>query len=102
MPFFAWQEYVMRKTSDANRYVQLTATGLARLHALRRKYKTTVEEIAGDMETPSINTVKRALKQEAVFVSTLERLWDYFQRCAAERGETVAYPAEGTDYVFAA
>lgn len=90
----------MRKSADANRYVQLTETGLKRFHAARRRYKTTVDAIVGDMNTPSVNTVKRVLRQQPVFVSTLERVWDYFQRCAAENGERLAFLAEGTDYIY--
>src|SRR5690242_14648596 len=90
----------MRKDTDANRYVQLTETGLKRFHAARRRYKTTVDDVVGDMNTPSVNTVKRVLRQQPVFVSTLERIWDYFQRRAAENGERLPYLAEATDYVF--
>src|SRR5581483_2879910 len=90
----------MRKSADANRYVQLTETGLKRFHAARRRYKATVDDIVGDMNTPSVNTVKRVLRQQPVFVSTLERVWDYFQRCAAASGERLAFLAEGTDYLF--
>lgn len=90
----------MQKNTDANRYVQLTDTGLGRFHTLRRRYKATIEDIIGDINTPSVNTVKRALKQEAVFLSTLERIWDYFQRCSTENGERLSYLIEGSDYVF--
>src|SRR5579862_5014892 len=90
----------MPKSTDANRYVQLTDTGLNRLQTIRRRYKATVEDIIGDINTPSINTVKRALKQEPVFVSTLERIWDYFQRCAEANGDRLVYLVEGTDYVY--
>src|SRR5580704_16879315 len=89
-----------RESLEANRYVQLTETGLKRFHAARRRYKTTVDDIVGDMNTPSVNTVKRVLRQQPVFVSTLERIWDYFQRCATENGERLPYLIEGTDYVF--
>jgi tetratricopeptide (TPR) repeat protein len=90
----------MQKKQDANRYVLLTETGLSRLHAIRRRYKTTVDDIIGDINTPSVNTVKRVLRREPVFVSTLERLWDYFQRRAAEKGENLPYLLESKDYVF--
>src|SRR5579872_3698208 len=90
----------MQKNTDANRYVQLTETGLNRLHATRRRYKATVDDIVVDVNTPSVNTVKRALRQEAVFLSTLERIWDYFQRCANESGERLPYLVDGEDYVF--
>lgn len=90
----------MQTLKNANRYVQLTETGLNRFHAARRRYKTTVDDVVGDMNTPSVNTVKRALRQQPVFVSTLERIWDYFQRRAAEHGERLPYLAEGKDYVF--
>ncbi|HLV81951.1 MAG TPA: FxSxx-COOH system tetratricopeptide repeat protein [Chthonomonadaceae bacterium] len=90
----------MQTQKNANRYVQLTETGVKRLHAARRRYRTTVDDVVGDMNTPSVNTVKRALRQQPVFVSTLERIWDYFQRRAAENGERLPYLAEATDYVF--
>lgn len=90
----------MPTSSEANRYVQLTAEGLNRFHAARRRYKATVDDIAGDMNTPSVNTVKKAFRQRPVFVSTLERIWDFFQRCAAEYNERLPYLVEGKDYVF--
>jgi tetratricopeptide (TPR) repeat protein len=90
----------MGKTTSANRYVQLTETGVSCLHAARRRYGATVEEIVFDTNTPSVNTVKRALRQEAVFVSTVERIWEFFQRRAAEKGERLAYLLEGRDYLF--
>jgi tetratricopeptide (TPR) repeat protein len=90
----------MGKTANANRYVQLTEAGVSCLHAARRRYGATVEEIVFDANTPSVNTVKRALRQEPVFVSTMERIWEFFQRRAAERGERLAYLLEGRDYTF--
>jgi tetratricopeptide (TPR) repeat protein len=90
----------MPNKTDANRYVLLTETGLSRLHTVRRAYRTTVADVVGDMNTPSVNTVKRVLRREPVFVSTLERLWDYFQRCAAEKGEALPFLIEGKDYLF--
>lgn len=85
---------------DSPRYVQLTAAGLKRLHAIRLKLGLTVEDIVADRETPSVNTVKKALRQGMVFISTLERIWDYLQRCAAERREMLSPLREGEDYVF--
>src|SRR5579871_2312151 len=85
---------------DPIRYVHLTESGLNRLKAVRRKYGITVDDIVDDRETPSINTVKKALRREPVFVSTLDRIWDYLQRCAAERRETLSHLVEGVDYVF--
>ncbi|MCW3099024.1 MAG: tetratricopeptide repeat protein [Chthonomonadaceae bacterium] len=90
----------MPKKSEPNRYVLLTEIGLNRLHTVRRIYKTTVADVIDDIDTPSVNTVKRALRREPVFVSTLERLWDYFQRRAMEKGETLPYLVEGKDYLF--
>lgn len=85
---------------DNNRYVQLTETGLKRLHAARRRYAATVDEIVVDVSTPSVNTIKRVLRQEPVFVSTLDRIWDYFQRRATEKQERLPYLIEGEDYLF--
>jgi tetratricopeptide (TPR) repeat protein len=90
----------MKRKREANRYVQLTEAGFHRLHAVRRKYGLTMEDIASDSETPSINTVKRAFRQGPVFVNTLERIWDFFQRCAAERREPLADLVEGEDFRF--
>ncbi len=90
----------MQKDTDANRYVQLTETGLNRVQAARRRYRTTIEDIVGDPETPSVNTVKRVMRRGPVFVSTLERIWEYFRRCAQERRERLPYLAEGEDYVY--
>jgi FOG: TPR repeat len=54
-----------------------------------------------DRETPSANTVKRALRQGPVFVSTLERIWAYFRRRASAEGRESLPPLqEGEDYVF--
>ena len=39
----------MQKSTDANRYVQLTETGLNRLHTARRRYKSTIDDIIGDL-----------------------------------------------------
>ena len=61
--------------TDANRYVQLTDAGLERFQTVRRRCGVTVENIVNDPDTPSTNTVKRALRQGPVFVSTLERIW---------------------------
>lgn len=90
----------MPKRPDSNRYVLLTEAGLNRLHTARRTYRTTVADLVGDMETPSVNTIKRVLRQEPVFVSTLERLWDYLQRCAAKQGEALPALVAGKDYRF--
>src|SRR3982751_6383365 len=90
----------MPNVQNNNRYVQLTETGLGRLHSARRKYRSTVEDIVGDISTPSVNTIKRALRQEPVFVSTLERIWEYFQRCAVEKRERLPFLIEGEDYLF--
>jgi tetratricopeptide (TPR) repeat protein len=85
---------------DTNRYVQLTDAGLNRLNTVRRKYGATVEDIVGDPDTPSSNTIKRTLRQGPVFVSTLERIWDYFQRRAAGKREVLSHLVEGEDYIF--
>ena len=73
-----------RKT-EANRCVQLTDAGLKRLHEARRKYRKTIEDIIFDARTPSVNTVKRALRHGPVFLDTLERIWDFLRECAAEK-----------------
>src|SRR5205085_1842135 len=83
-----------------NRYVRLTETGLNRHQVARRRYKATLGDMVFDVNTPSVNTIKRVLRQEPVFVSTLDRVWDYFQRCAADRRESLPYLIEGEDYTF--
>src|SRR5206468_2757312 len=60
----------------------------------------TVEDIVSDRDTPSINTVKRALRRGPVFIDTLERIWDYLQRCAQEKKETLPDLLDGEDYAF--
>jgi len=90
----------MPKKSDASRYVLLTETGLNRLHTVRRTYKTTVADVIDDIDTPSVNTIKRVLRREPVFVSTLERIWNYFQGRAEASGERLAFLIEGQDYRF--
>jgi len=90
----------MRNSSTTNRYVRLTDSGVRRLQAVRRQYRSTVEDIVVDPSTPSVNTVKRALKQHPVFMSTLERIWDYFRRRAAEAGERLPYLVEGEDFEY--
>ena len=87
---------------DANRYARLTDAGLNRLHSARRKYGRTVEDIIRERDTPSANTVKKALRKDPVFVSTLERVWAYLTRCAAARQETLVPLQEGNDYLFEA
>jgi len=86
--------------TDANRYVQLTDAGLERFQTVRRRCGVTVENIVNDPDTPSTNTVKRALRQGPVFVSTLERIWGCLQRLAADRRESLPLLIPGTDYVF--
>jgi len=90
----------MHKKSDANRYVVLTEAGLNRLHTVRRTYKTTVADVIDDIDTPSVNTIKRVLRREPVFVSTLERIWNYFQQRAEANRERLAFLVEGQDYLF--
>ena len=87
--------------AEASRCVVLTESGLARFHEARRRYRLTIEAIAGDSNTPSVNTVKRALGRGPVFVDTLERIWDYLRGCAESRRETLADLVPGDDYVFA-
>lgn len=86
--------------TDANRYVQLTDAGLARLHAARRRFGLTQEDIVTDPDTPSANTVKKALRQEPVFVRTIERIWAYMQRQASARNATFPYLEEDEDYTY--
>ncbi len=90
----------MQVQTELNRYVALTEAGRRQLESVRRKYHKTVEEVAADDNTPSINTVKRTLRKGPVFVSTLDRIWDYFQACAAENAERLPYPVEGEDYIY--
>ena len=45
---------------EPNRCVLLTDYGLQRFHDARRRYRKTIENIAWDKNTPSVNTVKRA------------------------------------------
>lgn len=85
---------------DSNRYVQLTDSGLARLHNARRRLGLTMEELINDPTTPSANTVKKALRKEPVFVRTLEKIGLYLQRQAAERKITFPLLTEGEDYYF--
>lgn len=82
---------------DSNRYVQLTDSGLARLHNARRRLGLTMEELINDPTTPSANTVKKALRKEPVFVRTLEKIGLYLQRQAAERKITFPLLTEGED-----
>lgn len=90
----------MQLKSDANRCVKLTDSGVRRLEAARRKYRKTVEDIAGGSDTPSINTIKRALRKGPVFVSTLERIWHYFRKCSSDQRETLPYLIEDEDYFY--
>jgi tetratricopeptide (TPR) repeat protein len=90
----------MRNTPTVNRYVRLTEAGAGRIQAARRRFRATVEDIVGHPGTPSINTVKRALKQQPVFVSTIERIWDYFRQRASEAGERMGYLLEGEDFFY--
>src|SRR5690348_6880462 len=85
---------------EINRYVQLTETGVSRLQAARKRYHLRIEDIVGDVNTPSVNTIKRAMRREPVFVSTVERIWEFFQRQAEEHRERLPYLSEGADYVF--
>jgi tetratricopeptide (TPR) repeat protein len=90
------------KTSkrETSRCVLLTDSGLQRFHDARRKYRKTIENIAWDKSTPSVNTVKRAFKQGPVFVDTLERIWDYLRTCAEAQKDELADLVRGVDYVF--
>jgi tetratricopeptide (TPR) repeat protein len=90
----------MPQKLEANRYVQLTDRGLKRFEEARRKYRQTIEDIVGDRDTPSVNTVKRAFKKGPVFVGTLERIWDYLRRCADAKQEPLPDLREGEDYLF--
>lgn len=85
---------------EQNRCVQLTDAGLQRFHDARRRYRKTMENIAWDQNTPSVNTVKRAFKQGPVFVDTLERIWDYLRCCAESQKETLPDLRHGVDFVF--
>src|SRR5262245_13009280 len=76
------QHSSMQVKSEINRYVALTETGRDRLEAARRRFRKTLDDIAAQPVTPSINTVKKAFRRGPVFVSTIERIWDYFQQCA--------------------
>src|SRR5262249_13768820 len=49
---------------------------------------------------PSVNTVKRVFRREPVFFDTLERIWDYLRRAAAEQKETLPDLADEEDYLF--
>ena len=85
---------------EANRYIQLTETGAGRMAEAMRKYRIAIDDIAGDRDTPSRNTVKRALRKGPVFLNTLDRIWDYIQRRAAEKRETLVDLHRGEDYLF--
>ena len=65
-----------------------------------RRYRRSVDDIAADRETPSRNTVKRALRREAVFLNTVDRIWDFLQQSAAEKRETLSDLRRGQDYEF--
>ena len=90
----------MQHKVEANRYIQLTDAGLKRLEEAMRRYRLSIDDIAGDRDTPSRNTVKRVLRKGLVFLNTLDRIWDYLQRCAAEKQETLAYLRRGDEYRF--
>src|SRR5207248_1403668 len=90
----------MQLKSEVNRYVRMTDRGRDRLEAARRRYRKTLEDVANDSNAPSINTVKRVFRQGPVFVSTLERIWDFFRRCAAEQKERLPYLIEDEDYSY--
>src|SRR5690349_11186137 len=87
---------------SSNRNVQLSESGLNRIKAARRKYHKTIENIVAGPDSPSINTVKRALRRGPVFISTIERIWSFFQTCAKEAGERLPPLEEDVDYVPAA
>jgi tetratricopeptide (TPR) repeat protein len=84
----------------ASRYAQLTDVGLARLHAMRRRLGLTLDELVRDPETPSVNTIKKALRQEPVFVRTLERLSAYLQRQASQQHLSFSPLREQDDYLY--
>jgi tetratricopeptide (TPR) repeat protein len=86
---------------DANRYVLLTDSAVTRFHAARRQLGLTMEAIVSNPDTPSANTVKKALRQEPVFVRTLERLWACLQTHATDQRTTFAALEETRDYVYA-
>src|SRR4051812_35372633 len=90
----------MQVKPETNRYVELTEEGRKRLEDVRRKYRKTLDDIAGEPETPSINTVKRAFRKGPVFVSTLERIWEYFRECAADQNEKLPYLIKDEDYYY--
>ena len=90
----------MEYAKESNRYIQLTQQGLMRITDARRKSRKTLEEIALDRDTPSINTVKRLFRRQPIFLGTMERVWDFFQRCAHERKESFPYPIQGEDYLY--
>ena len=91
----------MPKKREMNRSVQLTEVGLKRLHEARRRYKQSLNALMSDEETPSVNTIKRALRQDAVFMDTLERIWNFLGRCAEAKQETLPDLVYGEDYVSA-
>ncbi|MES2459112.1 MAG: tetratricopeptide repeat protein [Armatimonadota bacterium] len=89
----------MKKSKQGtNRCVQLTDAGLQRLHTARRRYRQSIDNIAWDKKTPSVNTVKRALRQAPVFLDTLERIWDYLRSCAEAQKESLTDLVPGEDY----
>src|SRR5579862_1547410 len=90
----------MQDRAESKRYVRLTEQGCRRVAAARRKFGKTIEEIVADRNTPSINTVKRALAGGAVFVDTLDRIWDYLRGCAAGHTDSLPDLEAGDDYEY--
>src|SRR5690348_623598 len=90
----------MAQKFEANRYIQLTESGLARLEEAMRKCRIGLDDMAYDRETPSRNTIKRALRRGPVFLNTLDRIWEYLQRTAEEKRLTLPDLRRGEDYLF--
>ena len=85
-----------------HRYVQLTEAGRQRFHEARRRGGITLDALTAAPETPSVNTIKKALRREKVFLSTLERLWNYLRHCTSKPSgrEILGLLTEGDDYLF--
>src|SRR5690349_9437414 len=90
----------MPQKVETNRYIQLTESGLARLEEAMRKCRVVLDDMAYDRETPSRNTIKRALRREPVFLNTLDRIWEFLQRAAEEKRLSLPDLRRGEDYLF--
>jgi tetratricopeptide (TPR) repeat protein len=83
------------------RTVFLTPEGLQRIETARRRLGISLDALAMDPETPSANTIRKALRGEPVFVRTVDRIEAFLSRRAANTRQPFERLREGDDWRYA-